>query len=131
MFYQWYHWFANIVQGFTNGTNGIPTSFKVLPMVPMAYQHRSMFYQWYQWHTNLVQGSTNGTNGIPTSFKVLPMVPVVYQHRSRFYQWINGIQHRSRLYQWYQWYNNIVQGSTNGTNSIPTSFKVLPMVLMV
>ena len=30
---------------------------------------------------------------------------------------------RSRFYQWYQWYTNIVQGSTNGTigNTIGTN----------
>ena len=60
------------------GTNGIPISFKVLPMVPLVLPLVPMvplvktvssqcvcswFYQWYQWYTNIVQGFTNGTIG--------------------------------------------------------------------
>ena len=41
------------VQGSTNGTNGIPISFKVLPMiiplVPMVMQMEPLVSQWYHW----------------------------------------------------------------------------------
>ena len=67
------------VHGSSNGTNGIPISFKF-------YQWYHWKYQWYHWKSPLVanisddacvQGSTNDTNGIPILFKVLPMVPLV------------------------------------------------------
>ena len=92
------------VHGSTNGTNDIPISFKVLPMVPLVIPLVPMVMsmvrlalpmvpfvgQWYHWENKLrdvhydqcvsqnmacVHGSTNGTNGIPISFKVLSMVP--------------------------------------------------------
>ena len=72
------------VHGSTNGTNGRPISFKVLPMVPLViplvpmvplvetdgsqYCRQSTVRvfgvsKWYQRYTNIVQGFTNGTNG--------------------------------------------------------------------
>ena len=53
------------VHGSINGTNDIPISFKVLPMVPLVKTVGSQCVcSWfYQWYTNIVQGYTNGTIG--------------------------------------------------------------------
>ena len=103
--YQWYHCYTNIVQGFTNGTigNTICTN----------------------GNANGTIGFHNGTNG--TIGK--PMVALVNQ----WYHWLpmiplvklplvplgepRTLSHCvcSWFYQWYQWYTDVVQGSTNGT----------------
>ena len=67
-------WLFNIacVQGSTNGTNGIPISFKVLPMVPLVKPLVPMVMAM-----------------VPLALLMVPMVPLV----SQWYHWLPMIKH--------------------------------------
>ena len=68
------HLFMMRVFGFPNGTNGIPISFKVLPMVPLVI-------------TICTNGNANGTIGSPSGTIGTigkPMIPLVSQR----YHWL-------------------------------------------
>ena len=55
------------VQGYTNGTDGIPISFKVLPMVPLVIPLVPMVMQM-----------------VPLAHPMVPLVPLV----SQWYHWL-------------------------------------------
>ena len=64
------------VHGSPNGTNGIPISFKVLPMVPLVIPLVPMVMPM-----------------VPLALPIVPLVPLV----SQLYHWL------SQLYHWYHW----------------------------